>query len=451
MAEEFNPFQAILESCGDLNFPERIGDLENDYTSYPEEVTCFYSMETSKGLEELLILTISLTTENQRMRGERNLTTLRYDGRQIIKVIYTIQEKTTNKTKTIKQAFYRSTGLHVQSQSYIDASNNINTERTWVPFDGVGYHDEGYVVALKRDMDKNASIDKLINWAKRDTALYKCSYFGNKLAFDFAEPVNPKYPVRFEQNASDKEWNKNFDLVRYGDETTMRISFLLSSGDPEPPPFWTSPLGRRIIETYGFESINPDIYSAEDPDSKVIEYESEIKIDPSNFIEANERQVNNFVADYVSFNWQDNFRSLNYDETFSAIRARQNRDYDLRYSYMPTKKGTWVMFDTYLHTNPDSRLPMEAQSSESQKTKWLYDNYDCFDIKGYLDKLRLKEEERLREREEKKKEAPAPEPAPAPAPAPAQAHSRKLRSREEKKEEAPAPPPSRSRKRTTKK
>lgn len=375
MAEEsFNPYHGLNLSS---DFPDVIGDLDNDYvTAYPEAILS-HRIITSKGVEELIIFTIAIIDSYGRLTDIKNL---RYDGRQIVKVIYTNPEG-----KTIKQAFYRSTGEHNEGKSYKDLEFKINTKNTWVPFDGIGYHDEGWIVSMKRDINRNASPSNLIRWAQRDTALYKCDYFGKQLALDFGEPIGTDSVNIY--NSDDNRFNKNHDLVRYGDKTTMRISFLLSSGDIDPPPFWISPLGRRIIETYGFENPNPNYWGSEDPDHRIVEYESQISI-PFNYIEANAREVNNFVADFISFNWQDNVRSVNYNETYSQIRRRQNRNYDLRYSYMPTAKRTWVMFDTYLQTNPDSRLPMEAQSLESQKTKQIYDEFDSFDARAALNKIK---------------------------------------------------------------
>ena len=145
------------------------------------------------------------------------------------------------------------------------------------------------IVSIKRDINRNPRTTELIRWAQRDTALYKCDYFGNQLALDFGEPIGDDSVNIY--NSSDNRFNKNHDLVRYGDKTTMRISFLLSSGDIEPPPFWISPLGRRIIETYGFENINPNYQGPNDPDNQIVEYESEITIDPSKYVDADSRQV----------------------------------------------------------------------------------------------------------------------------------------------------------------
>jgi hypothetical protein len=327
-----------------------IGDLVNDYETTNVETVQYHRIETSKGVENLLIF---------RVFRDDEIKCLRYDGREVIKVIYTNPDQV-----SIKQAFYRSTGVHVQGESYKNSGGNILTDRSWVPFDGVGYHDEGLIVSNKRDLNRNPWKDDYIKWSKRHTMLYKCNYFGSKLAEDFPDPVIPGETVS-KSHLDNPEVNKNFELFRYGDLTTLRISFLLSSGDRELPPFWSSSLGQQIIQKYGFE----------------VDPEHEISIE-SNYVDAKAREINNFVAEFVSFNWKD---GLSYDPNYFKLR-RKKRNYDLRYSYMSTAKGTWVMFDTYLHTNPDSRLPMESQSIESQRTKEIYDIFDALDIEEIKNK-----------------------------------------------------------------
>lgn len=326
----------------------------NDYESSNIESVEYRTIESDYGREKLIIIKVI---------RDNDIKVLEYDGREIIKVIYTGPDG-----KTIKQAFYRSTGLHSGLADYIIFDKDINTERTWVPFDGVGYHDENAIVVMKRDFPSwTPSQTMYSDWKARTTMLYKCDYFGKKLAHRFAESRDESYGEVNEYSADDKKINKNFELARYGDLTTFRISYLLSSGDKIPPPFWASPLGQRMIDELGFR-LNPDEF---DEEGNLI-VENAITID-NDYVEAEHREVNNFVSDFISYNWQNGSPPLG--PTYFKDR-RKKRNYDLRYSYMPTAKGTWVMYDTYLQTNPDSRLPMEKQSIETQKTKEAYDMYD---------------------------------------------------------------------------
>jgi len=327
-------------------FSKEPDETTNDYITANDEVVELHTIVSSFGTESLMIFKIVRDNETK---------VLRYDGREIIKVIYTNPDGV-----TIKQAFYRSTGAHLGSDLYTDVSHNINTERTWVPFDGIGYYDEHYIVQLKRDYNKSPTKQDYIDFKNRTTALYKCDYFGTELAYRFGEAVNPEVGLnRYYSN--DKNINKNFDLVRYGNLKTLRISYLLSTGDEMQPPFWTSPLGQRMIDELGFRLDDIEYDERGKP-------ESAITI-TNDYVEAEHREVNNFIADFISFNWQDG------EANYFKLR-RKHKNYDLRYSYMPTAKGTWVMFKLYLETNPDSRLPMDSQSIESKKTKELYDIFD---------------------------------------------------------------------------
>ena len=128
MAEQsFNPYQGLTLSS---EFPDVIGDPSNDYeTTYPESILSSHRIISSKGVEELIIFTIAIMDENERLIDIKNL---RYDGRQIVKVIYTNPEG-----KTIKQAFYRSTGEHNEGKSYKDLEFKINTKNTGTLLGGV--------------------------------------------------------------------------------------------------------------------------------------------------------------------------------------------------------------------------------------------------------------------------------------------------------------------------
>ena len=324
----------------------------NDYQSSNIESVEYRTIESDYGRETLIIFKVI---------RDNDIKVLEYDGREIIKVIYTGPDG-----KTIKQAFYRSTGIHAGLAEYIIFDKDINTERTWVPFDGVGYHDENVIVAMKRDFPSWTPTQTMyLEWKDRTTMLYKCDYFGKKLAYRFGEA---RTPDGLSENSADmKEMNRHFELARYGDLTTLRISYLLSSGDKISPPLWSSPLGQRMIDELGFRLKADDFDEEGNP---IIE--NAITID-NDYVEAEHREVNNFVSDFISYNWQNGSGPLgpNYFKD-----RRKKRNYDLRYSYMPTAKGTWVMYDTYLQTNPDSRLPMEKQSIETQKTKEAYDMYD---------------------------------------------------------------------------
>jgi hypothetical protein len=331
-------------------YRESDDETTNDYISANNEIVEYHKIVSSFGTESLIIFKIIRDNEFK---------VLRYDGREIIKVIYTGPDGV-----SIQQAFYRSTGTHIRADLYSDLSHNINTERTWVPFDGIGYYDENSIVQAKRDYNKGPTRQDYLDFKNRTRSLYKCDYFGNELAYRFGEAVDPEFGLN-KYYSNDKKINKNFDLARYGDLKTLRISYLLSSGDEIEPPFWVSPLGQRIIDELGFRLDDIEYDEFGKP-------ESVIRI-TNDYVEAEHREVNNFIADFISYNWQNGSPYLppNYFKD-----RRKKRDYDLRYSYMPTAKGTWVMFNIYLQTNPDSRLPMESQTIESKKTKEAYDILD---------------------------------------------------------------------------
>lgn len=327
-------------------------ETTNDYTITNREIIDYHTIVSDFGTETLIIF---------RVERDGDYKVLRYHGREIIKVIYTGPDGV-----TIKQGFYRSTGRHTLDTTY-KGHENINTEGTWVPFDGIGYYDINYIVTTKSN-NRNSTRDDYLEWKKRDRMLFKCDYFGNALAYRFGEAVDPEVGLS-KYYAFDRKMNKNFDLVRYGDLRTFRISYLLSSGDKTP--FWSSPLGQRMINELGW-TLN-DIEFNDETGLP----ESAITI-TNDYVEAEHREVNNFIADFISFNHQDSSEHGQGD----FKKRRKNRPYDLRYSYMPTAKGTWVMFKPYLETNPDSRLSMEEQSIESKKIKEAYDIVDSDDFRG---------------------------------------------------------------------
>ena len=353
-----------------------IGDINNDYKSSNLEFVDNYRILTSKGIEELSII---------RVFRDNDIKTLRYHGREILKVVYTDTEN-----KTIRQAFYRSTGRHLAHENYNESKEYaIPTVGTWVPTDGVGYFDEGGVVIMKSDLNKDPYQDKYEKWKYRTSMIYKCDYFGKEIALEFGDETKKSVGLSI-YNADVPKENKNFELARYGNLTTLRISYLLSSGDKVLPPFWRGPVGETIIEKHKFKINKSD----------------RIRI-KSNFVDAEDREVNNFIADSVSFNYQNG--AAGYGNNYFRDR-RKNRPYDLRYSYMPTAKGTWVMFYPYLCTNPDSRLDFNEQKLESKKIKNIYDIFDSdtFDInslkKNPYEILKQKQIDEDRKEEEEKEE-----------------------------------------------
>jgi hypothetical protein len=321
-----------------------VGETYNDTSSHYQEVVAQYRIETDNGYETFFIF---------RVWHNGEIKTLINEGREFVKVLYISPNG-----EMIRQAFYRSTGAHIEAGIYDEARKGgygFNTAGIWTPCDGMGY--QYYLIANKRDFNMDPYENDYDEWKNsRNSNIFKCDYFGIDFAYEFGEAVDPDVGLS-KYGADDSKMNKNFDLVKFGNATLARISFLLSSGEDNIDRFWTSDLGKRIIGRYNF-TIDPEF---------------QISIE-KNSVDASEREINNFIAEFVSFNYNSGhklFRSPTY-----LLDRRVNRPYDLRYSYLHTAKDTWVMTYEYLLTNPDSRLPDHMQSKESQLTKQIYDYFD---------------------------------------------------------------------------
>ena len=288
--------------------------------------------------------------------------------RDFLKVIYTSPEG-----KTIKQAFYRSTGEHLKSDVYSDVTvTGMNTKGLWFPTDGNGFDDDNGVVMMKLKFNMNPKRDDYKNWLNKKTMIYKGAYYGKELTYKFREPVIPGVDNVSENFPDDESENKNFDMIRFGNETTLRISYLLSHKNK----FWTeSPLGIRIVNEYNFIiDTDPDIDLPGTLEEDKFKPNMEIEIGDVNREDEDdsELEINKFIADFISFNWISG-DSINGKRYFEQKRREKNRRYDLRHAYMQTAKGESIMFRPYLLTNPDSR---EEEAEDSKKIRLTYDSLE---------------------------------------------------------------------------
>jgi hypothetical protein len=306
------------------------------------EAVSYYIFDTN---EELIVIQV---VKNGEIRPLTN------GNRDFLKVIYTNKEG-----KTIKQAFYRSTGEHLKADVYSDVTvTGMNTKGLWFPTDGNGFDDDNGVVMMKSKFNINPKKADYENWLNKKTMIYKGAYYGKELTYKFREPVILGEDNISEYFPDDEKENRNFDMIRFGNETTLRISYLLSRKNK----FWTeNPLGIRIVNEYNFDT---------DHD---IEIEiGDIDHSDNGDQEESELEINNFIADFISFNWilGDNINGARY---FEKKRIEKNRKYDLRYAYMQTAKGESIMFRPYLLTNPDSREP---EAEDSKQIRLIYDSFE---------------------------------------------------------------------------
>lgn len=356
-----------------LNVEDQIMDYPFLLNEHPEDVrsstTLLGKRTIGSALEQNLVMIVKDEYRNE-STGEKLVVyqvnkngvvkPLNTDGRDFVKVSYTDSDGV-----TINQAFYRSTGLHEQLDvegllKDVSKQERMHTSGLWFPVDGLGvegllaediinYPLYGTTTEQVNDFRKNIFHFRNTTWLRKVTRFRK---FASKYC-DFYSSA-PEDKIRELQPYSCAPWfsndqalNKNADVIRMGNETCVKIMFLLAPYNP----FWCTEVGVKMVKDLNL------IKTLDIPELL-------------NGYEATPFQINSFTATFVSHNWYNHTKDNQVDNFLKKKRQEKNRLYDLRYGYMNVdylspETGKMdnlnILFCPYFDENPDNREPESAK------------------------------------------------------------------------------------------
>lgn len=291
---------------------------------------------------------------------------LHYSGRDIIKVSYT-----DSKGVTINQAFYRSSGAHynieVEGLSREQMNEGVNTGGLWCPVDGMGLYES--LVDMLVPFPLNGATTKQVNDFKREFEQFRdsgwfikvcrfkkfsakyCDFYSHVDADWLEEYYETKYDCKPDYDSNSQKKNKNYDLNRMGNETCVRIMYLLAPYNP----FWCSEVGVKLVKDLNL------LRTVEVPSL------------PTGH-DSTTYEVNSFISTFISQNWFDHTTDERLDNFYK--KKRKDRLYDLRRGYMTVDfvnpesgqpENLKVLYCQYFEENPDDREP-ESEKCRAIRT-----------------------------------------------------------------------------------